>query len=404
MRAVIIYKLILRLAASKLILESLLVAFLCFGTGAVAELYSQADSTANDSLVYSEVQFELDAHRLSPEARLKVDSLVAQWPFSVVRKVQIEGHTDSLASDEYNLRLSRRRVISLLEYLVSKGLDPRKVATGFYGEQRPRYLSDTSWAKNRRVEILLYVDRNLLPVPEKRLTDYELKKGQKLRIPRLQFVGNQPVPTWQSMPALRDLLEVMKAQPDLKIEIQGHVCCSDNQELSVERARMVYYFLRDQGIEEERLSYEGFSNSVPLYKEVDERTKALNRRVEIKVLDNSSERKDVSSFSIKHSSIRAPVLDVVFIENSANLAPAGDFMLTLVGEMLRDSEGYNYEFEIFDNIENASLTQRRATTLNRTLRRKGVPSQKYKVLRRSAPGWMPTNSNSNTVLLKIRGE
>lgn len=392
-----------KMLINKLGFKTSLIIFMLLGILRGAALQAQEDSTANDSLIYAEVQFEIDAHRLSPRARRMIDSLLAQWPFSVVRKVQIEGHTDSLASDDYNLRLSRRRVISLLEYLVSKGLDPRKVATGFYGEQRPRYLSDTSWGKNRRVEVLLYVDQNLLPAPEKRLTDYDLSKGQKLRIPRLQFVGNQPVPTWQSMPALRELLEVMKAQPDLKIEIQGHVCCSNNQELSVERAKLVYYFLRDQGIDEERLSYQGFSNSDPLYEEVDERAKAMNRRVEIEVQDNSSRRKDISTFQTKRT-LRAPVLDVVFIENSANLAPAGDFMLTLVGEMLRESEGYIYEFEIFDNIENSNLTQRRATTLNRTLRRKGVPSSKYKVLRRSAPGWMPIHRNSNTVLLKIREE
>ena len=355
---------------------------------------------ATDSLVYHETYFPLDEAGVNRAARARLDSLLAQWPWTVVRMVQLEGHTDSLAGDDYNLDLSKRRVMKLLRYLISKGLDPRKVQTGYYGEERPRYLTDTLRAKNRRVELLLYVDKQRLPSPEKKLMDYAFRKGDKLRIPKLQFVGNQAVPTWQSMPVLYELVRVMKRYPDLAIELQGHVCCSDDQQLSEARARMVYHFLRDHGIAPERMEYRGYSNTRPLYQEVDERTEALNRRVEIKVLRNTKrENPDTELFKPKPA--RAPVLDLEFIRDSPNLTPAGDFMLTLVAEMMKTAEGYLYEFVVYDNLGAPSLTARRKTTLQRLLRRKGVPAQFYKVMHRPAPEWMPSTTGSNAVMVEI---
>ncbi|MDR9443177.1 MAG: OmpA family protein [Schleiferiaceae bacterium] len=355
---------------------------------------------ATDSLVYHEAYFALDEARVNAAARSRLDSLLAQWPWTVVRMVQLEGHTDSLASANYNLDLSKRRVVKLLQYLISTGLDPRKVQTGYYGEERPRYLKDTLRAKNRRVELLLYVDKQRLPSPEKKLIDYAFRKGDKLRIPNLQFVGNQAVPTWQSMPVLYELVRVMKRYPDLAIELQGHVCCSGDQQLSEARARMVYHFLRDHGIAAKRMEYRGYSNTRPLYEEVDERTKALNRRVEIKVLRNT-DRENPNPEIPKPQPARAPVLDLEFIRDSPNLTPAGDFMLTLVAEMMKTAEGYLYEFVVYDNLGDPSMTARRKTTLQRLLRRKGVPAKSYNVLHRPAPEWMPTTTGSNAVMVEI---
>jgi hypothetical protein len=163
---------------------------------------------------------------------------------------------------------------------------------------------------------------------------------------------------------------------------------------------MVYHFLRDHGIAPERMESRGYSNTRPLYQEVDERTEALNRRVEIKVLRNTKrENPDIELFKPKPA--RAPVLDLEFIRDSPNLTPAGDFMLTLVAEMMKTAEGYLYEFVVYDNLGAPSLTARRKTTLQRLLRRKGVPAQFYKVMHRPAPEWMPSTTGSNAVMVEI---
>lgn len=355
---------------------------------------------ATDSLVYHETYFALDEAEVSPQAQRRLDSLLGRFPWPVVRMVQLEGHTDSLAGTDYNMALSKRRVVELLKYMVGTGLDPRKVQTGYYGEERPRYLSDTLRDKNRRVELLLYVDKQRLPSPEKKLIDYTFKEGENLRIPNLQFVGNQAVPTWQSMAVLYELVAVMRRYPDLKIELQGHVCCSGDQQLSEARARMVYHFLLDHGVSAKRLEYKGFSNTRPLYKEIDERTEALNRRVEIKVLRNTG-RIQPKPRKVQPKPVRAPVLDLEFIQGSPNLTPAGDFMLTLVAEMINTAQGYHYKFVVYDNISTSGLTSRRKTTLQRLLRRKGVPADLYTVEERPAPQWMPTVRGSNAVMVEI---
>jgi outer membrane protein OmpA-like peptidoglycan-associated protein len=353
-----------------------------------------------DSLVYFEVNFDLDSYVLSQRQKQRVDSLLQTVPFTVVKKAMVYGHTDSLADDEYNLALSKKRVQSLLSYLVFSGLDPLKVSTDFYGEQRPKYANTPELRyKNRRVELCLSIDVSLIPKPKQRLVDNAFKKGDKVRLPNLNFVGNQPVPVAESMAVLEELLLVMRTYPDLKIELQGHVCCGKDMELSTERARMVYHFLVSNNIAASRLSYKGFSNTQPLYKEVNAHAKALNRRVEVMVLSNSSRR--VKPDERIDLNVKAPVLDVKFAPNSARLIPSGDFMVTLVADMMKESEGLQYEFIVYDNIKNPMLTRQRTAALLRVLRKKGVPYKIYKVNNKEAPEWMTISENENSVMLLI---
>lgn len=69
-------------------------------------------------------------------------------------QVRVEGHTDSLGSDAYNLKLSQRRANSVRDYLVKKGIDANRLVTEGYGESRPIADNNTTIgrAKNRRTE------------------------------------------------------------------------------------------------------------------------------------------------------------------------------------------------------------------------------------------------------------
>jgi outer membrane protein OmpA-like peptidoglycan-associated protein len=68
----------------------------------------------------------------------------------------IEGYTDAVGSDEYNLALSKRRAKTIREYFISKGIPAARIAsvTG-YGETKPIGSNETEEGKamNRRVEI-----------------------------------------------------------------------------------------------------------------------------------------------------------------------------------------------------------------------------------------------------------
>ena len=69
-------------------------------------------------------------------------------------KVQIEGHCDERGTIDYNLGLSERRAISVRSYLSSLGIEPARIFTISYGQEKPVELGhdEGAWAQNRRVE------------------------------------------------------------------------------------------------------------------------------------------------------------------------------------------------------------------------------------------------------------
>jgi outer membrane protein OmpA-like peptidoglycan-associated protein len=74
-----------------------------------------------------------------------------------VKKVRIEGHTDSDGSDTYNEALSQRRATSVMNYLVQRGIEPGRLEPVGYGEARPITTNRTPEGReeNRRVEFIV---------------------------------------------------------------------------------------------------------------------------------------------------------------------------------------------------------------------------------------------------------
>ena len=99
--------------------------------------------------------FDVDKSVLKPEAKAKLDDLVAKTKGINLEVIIAVGHTDSDASDAYNQKLSVRRSDSVKAYLVSKGVEKNRVYTEGKGEKQPVADNKTKEgkAKNRRVEI-----------------------------------------------------------------------------------------------------------------------------------------------------------------------------------------------------------------------------------------------------------
>jgi len=101
------------------------------------------------------VNFDNDKATLRPEASAILDESVAILKKYPDLKVEVAGHTDSNASDAYNLKLSQRRADAVRDYFVSKGVDPARLTTKGYGESKP--IADNTTAEgrfeNRRVEL-----------------------------------------------------------------------------------------------------------------------------------------------------------------------------------------------------------------------------------------------------------
>ncbi|WP_348824207.1 OmpA family protein [Flavobacterium aestuarii] len=114
--------------------------------------------------------------------------------------------------------------------------------------------------------------------------------GEKLKLENLNFFVDTFAIMPQSRSIMYELLTVMKSVPDLKIQIQGHICCvqKDYRDLSTQRAKAIYKFLEFNGIEKSRMTFVGFSSTKPLYPlpEKNEAEREANRRVEIEIIAN----------------------------------------------------------------------------------------------------------------------
>ena len=102
-----------------------------------------------------DVLFDFDKSNVKPEAGAILDRLVAFMNENKDKKVSLAGHTDSIGTEAYNLRLSERRVNSVKDYVVKKGVDSSRISGQGFGESKP--IADNKTAegrsKNRRVEI-----------------------------------------------------------------------------------------------------------------------------------------------------------------------------------------------------------------------------------------------------------
>jgi flagellar motor protein MotB len=117
--------------------------------------------------------------------------------------------------------------------------------------------------------------------------------GEHVILDDIRFVGNDTKVMRSSETALLLLVSFMQENPNVKVEIQGHVNgptyknTKEFIELSTGRARTVYDFLIVNDVEPDRISYVGMGNSNMLYPEPKNKEESeANRRVEVKVLSN----------------------------------------------------------------------------------------------------------------------
>jgi outer membrane protein OmpA-like peptidoglycan-associated protein len=108
----------------------------------------------------SGVLFDTGKYTLRPGAReklAKVSGIILAYPSL---KLEVEGHTDSVGTDEYNMKLSENRANSVRDYLVQQGINTSSIAARGFGESQPVATNDTAAGRqqNRRVELVVSGD------------------------------------------------------------------------------------------------------------------------------------------------------------------------------------------------------------------------------------------------------
>ncbi|HMI06404.1 MAG TPA: OmpA family protein, partial [Flavobacterium sp.] len=196
-----------------------------------------------------------------------------------VRIVAINGYTDEDGTIGFNDTLAQKRVDNILSFVRGKIKIRDDFKTRSFGEQ---HVLSKNKAENRKVTvyyieakdfpreneilgiksepivptekpIVTYPEKIVLENPDGSKLEYKLdvnfmkqignaNVGEELKIDNLNFVINTFAVVPESRHKLFELLIVLERNPNLKIEIQGHLCCMpvDRIDLSTQRAKAIY--------------------------------------------------------------------------------------------------------------------------------------------------------------------
>jgi len=235
------------------------------------------------------VYFEFDKFTLNKNEINTIIGLIKSPNFSKFEAIQIYGYCDDRGSEDYNDELSKKRVSSVQEILLSNGISQNKI---FICEGRGRVNLDKDTVKNlqqtrnknRRVDLFFIKKSVYTFIPA------NPKVGDLIILERLNFDMGSSVLSLKAKKELDRTVVSLEKHKSLRFEIKGHVCCTSSKysegidqegqerNLSVNRAKNVFMYLRSKGISPYRMSYKGYGNQFPLGK-----GDAFDRRVEFLV-------------------------------------------------------------------------------------------------------------------------
>ena len=263
------------------------------------------------------VYFDFGEATLNMEQRMRLLYFVEDSLDKRQYTLELKGYCDFIDNDAFNDSLSYQRAEHVKAVLLANGFKASQVVSleGF-GEKKSseRKSSEAERQQQRRVDIVFTDIKNNVEIKKsteevvvaektirkdnilKGKSIAEINVGENLVLENMHFYGgrHQLLPT--SIPVLRELLEIMEDNPTLRILIVGHICCQEpggdgydwdtkTNDLSVNRAKEVYTYLLRNGINPERINYEGRGSNEKLFDvEVNEMQKTANRRVEIVIL------------------------------------------------------------------------------------------------------------------------
>jgi peptidoglycan-associated lipoprotein len=126
--------------------------------------FSSMDETSRDALKVNSdsdsgtagslrtVFFDFNSANLTPAARTALSNNIEFMRNNPGVRVQIEGHCDERGGVQYNLALGERRARSIRDYMVSMGIEARRMSTISFGKERPLAFGhdESAWSQNRR--------------------------------------------------------------------------------------------------------------------------------------------------------------------------------------------------------------------------------------------------------------
>lgn len=112
---------------------------------------------SDETIVLNNIFFDVDKYDLKSESYAELDKVLALLRANPAMTIAIEGHTDNTGSADHNQVLSENRAKSVMQYLVSKGINAKRVTAKGFGATRPQPDADNATeqgrARNRRIEM-----------------------------------------------------------------------------------------------------------------------------------------------------------------------------------------------------------------------------------------------------------
>jgi len=129
----------------------------CYTLQEIQELIAKGDNVTGKTICsVDDIRFDTAKSTIKAESSAYLRQ-VAKVVIETGIHVIVKGHTDNTGTDEFNLKLSKNRAMSVVNYLINLGVDRSKITYSYYGESRPLDTNDTEEGRrlNRRVEFEL---------------------------------------------------------------------------------------------------------------------------------------------------------------------------------------------------------------------------------------------------------
>lgn len=234
------------------------------------------------------VYFEFDKFDLNALQINTIKNLLHSATTPRFDAIQLYGYCDDRGSEAYNYNLSNKRVATVQKILIDNGIVQNKI---FICEGKGRVNIDKDTIKNldairdknRRVDLLFIKNTVYASFP------LNPKVGDLIVLDKVIFEMGSSVLSANAKKELDKTIVMLIKNKSIRFEIKGHVCCTsskypdaidnetDERNLSINRAKKVFSYLRSKGINPYRMTFKGYGNLFPLGKgdEFDRRVEFL---------------------------------------------------------------------------------------------------------------------------------
>lgn len=279
------------------------------GAGSSSDLKELVDNAAEfnagDIFLLPGIKFDPYKTSLKDKNNADLKLILQALKANAGLNMEIGGFTDNTGNAAKNKELSRARAKSVYKFLLEKGISADQITYKGYGASNPRFSNKTREGrdKNRRIEVKVITHAEVQDflkskdAPGKVYTRTlsnlvshaaEFKAGDRFVLERLEFAPYKTDIRDKNNADLKLLLNAMKENPKLKLEVGGYTDNSGrveaNESISAARAKSVYSYLINAGISKSRLTYKGYGPKHPRHSNKTREGRDKNRRIEVKIL------------------------------------------------------------------------------------------------------------------------